>query len=170
MKNKLNNKGFTLIEILAVIVILAVLGLIAIPSVISTINKGKDTSYDIMINNIITGSKSLYEEIEYNGMVLYKYNTTDGQTAETLKINSGVIETNLQTLVSNGFLTGANNNSNSSNKNKKILLDPKTKEDIGNCQIKITKTKDVNGIVKYAITKNDSEPKCPSEYKEVSND
>jgi len=36
-----NNKGFTLIELIAVVVILAVIMLIAVPNVVSTINKNK---------------------------------------------------------------------------------------------------------------------------------
>ena len=169
---KLNNKGFTLVEVLAVVAIIAILGLIAIPSVISTINTGKNTSYKIMISNIITGSQSLYEEIEYNGITLYEYDT-DGVTSTILTINPSTpsISTNLQTLVSNGFLTGTNNDCTAIsciNRNKKILIDPKTKEDIGDCGIIITKTIDGNGIVKYVITKQDTKAKCPSEYKEVS--
>ena len=41
---KLNRKGFTLIELLAVIVILAIVVVVTIPSVISSINKAKESS------------------------------------------------------------------------------------------------------------------------------
>ena len=43
---KLNSKGFTLVELLAVIVIIAILGIIAIPGVMSNINDSRDASYD----------------------------------------------------------------------------------------------------------------------------
>ena len=52
---KLNNKGFTLIEILAAVSIVVILGLIATPSIINTINTSNNANYDILVknNNII---------------------------------------------------------------------------------------------------------------------
>ena len=52
MKRKNNEKAFTLIELLAVIVILAVIALIAVPQVIKILNKARlsaaeDTTYGI---------------------------------------------------------------------------------------------------------------------------
>lgn len=159
---KLNNKGFTLIEILAAIVILALLAGIAIPSVLSSINTSKDTSYNMMVSNIVTASGSLYEEIKYNNSTLYKYEKT-GKTSNKIEITEGSISINLQTLVSNGFLNGSNNDCNDAgctNQNKKVLLDPKSKNDIGDCNIKISK----NGS-KYKVEKNDNNTDCPSVYK-----
>ena len=40
-----NNKGFTLIELIAVVVILAVIMLVAVPNVVSTINKNKKEAF-----------------------------------------------------------------------------------------------------------------------------
>ena len=59
----MNNKGFTLIELLAVIVIISILGGIAAVEVISTINSSKNAAYNIMVNNIVTASKTLYDEV-----------------------------------------------------------------------------------------------------------
>lgn len=174
----LNNKGFTLIEILAVIVIIALLGMIAIPSIFSTIDTGKNSSNRIMISNIVTASQLIYEEIE-NGNKLYQYNK-DGITNNLVAFEKDAtgnkkseIKTNLQTLVSNGFLVGTNNDSTGSNKNKKNLVDPKTKEDIGYCNILIKKENN-SGNVKYTVTNistttDDPNSICPSNYKEVNN-
>ena len=169
---RLGNKGFTLVEVLAVIVIIAVLGGIAIPGVLSSINTSKDASYNIMISNIISASQSLYEEVD-SGIEIYKYTTSNGKTTTKVIIStsgSSNISTNLQTLVSNGFLAGSNNDcsgASCSNKNKKILLDPKSKKDIGSCEIKITKENN-DGKVNYKVEKTGSNTDCPASYeKEV---
>ena len=161
---RINNKGFTLVEVIAVVVIIALLGMIAIPNVISTINKGKDTSYEILVKDINIAAKQLYEEVEYVGVVLKNYNT-EGEFDKII-IDSNSIETNLQTLVSNGFLSGINNpNRGGSNKNYKIITNPRNNEDIGDCSIKITKTIDSNFNTSYEITNlsigNDN---CPNDY------
>ena len=163
---KLNNKGFTLVEVLAVIAIIALLGAIAIPGVLSAINTSKESSYNIMISNIVTSSQSLYEEVSF-GNTIYRYNST-GITSDKVKIESNKITTNLQTLVSNGFLSGAGvedeEGSSESDINSKIL-DPNTKEDIGLCEIVITK-ETINNKTEYTVKPaSNSDEKCPTEYK-----
>ena len=66
---KLNRKGFTLVEVLAVIVIIALLGGIAIPNILSTINNSKNVSEKSMIENIKTATQKLYEEEEFTGNI-----------------------------------------------------------------------------------------------------
>lgn len=170
---KLNNKGFTLVEVLAVIAIIALLGAIAIPGVLSAINTSKESSYNIMISNIVTSSQSLYEEVSF-GNTIYKYDS-NGITSNKVKIESNKITTNLQTLVSNGFLSGAGvedkkdssedeEGSSESGINSKIL-DPNTKEDIGLCEIVITK-ETINNKTGYTVKPaSNSDEKCPTEYK-----
>lgn len=174
---KLNNKGFTLVEVLAVIAIIALLGAIAIPGVLSAINTSKESSYNIMISNIVTSSQSLYEEVSF-GNTIYRYNST-GITSDKVKIESNKITTNLQTLVSNGFLSGAGvedkkdssedeEGSSESGINSKIL-DPNTKEDIGSCEIVITK-ETTNNKTTYTVEPHSAPgssipEKCPTEYR-----
>ncbi len=57
----MNNKGFTLVELLAVIVVLAILIAIAVPSTISISNKLKVNMYCSKIDSIETAAK-LYGE------------------------------------------------------------------------------------------------------------
>ncbi len=160
---RLNNKGFTLVEVLAVVVILTVIGGIAITGVISSINTSKEASYKIMINDIITASQTLYEEINF-GNNIYQYDQ-NGSTKTKITIKNNSISTNLQTLVSNGYLSGEENIEKSgANKNKRIIRNPKTKKDIGTCGIKITWN---NSQEIYIVEKADSNNDCPDKYEKV---
>ena len=105
---KLNNKGFTLMEVLAVIVIIAILGMIADPNVLNSINTSKQASYDILVKDITIAGKQLFEEIYYADTKLYHYDQ-NGKTTNYISINNNEIITSVQTLISNGFLTGSNN-------------------------------------------------------------
>lgn len=160
---KLNNKGFTLIEVLAVVVIIAVLGLIAIPSVLNTISTSIQASYDILVENITIGSKQLFEEIDFIGSTLYHYDLTGRIEDKKIEVFDNKITVNLQTLVSNGFLTGSNNPDKSGgNNNNKIITNPKTAEDIGVCEITITKIVDADFNTSYQINNNStSNTNCP---------
>ena len=50
-------KGFTLVEVVAVIIILAVIGLIALPAINSSIEESRKKSYDSQVEIIIESSK-----------------------------------------------------------------------------------------------------------------
>lgn len=70
MKNK-NNKGFTLIEILAAVVILGIISTIAVPAVYKYVTKTKEFSHE-----------NMYESI-YDAVKNYRLNTGDISTAYT---------------------------------------------------------------------------------------
>lgn len=55
-------KGFTLIEVLAVIVILAIVSLTIFPEVNRIIKNSKQKSYDTQIKNLIEATKKLVEK------------------------------------------------------------------------------------------------------------
>ena len=59
MRKKLNNKGFTLVELLAVIAILMIIMAIAIPNISSAINRTKDKQ-DKATKKIIKSASDLY--------------------------------------------------------------------------------------------------------------
>ena len=153
---KINNKGFTLIEVLAVIALIALIGGIAIPNVLNTINTSKNKSEEMMIENIKTASQQLYEEVEFSSKALYQYDDDGIKTNNEIKIASNKIKINLQTLVSNGFLSGTGKN----NETRK-LLNPGTGENIGSCKITITKVVDSDYNVTYTIS-NNSTNNCPN--------
>lgn len=171
---KIDNKGFTLVEVLAVIVIIAVIGMIAVPNVLTSINRSKEASFDILVDDIKIGGQQMFEEIDNVGSILYHYNNT-GKTInviQKLPVQSDnpnetktQIVVNLQTLVSNGFLVGTNREKdNTSNANSKVLLSPINNEDLGECIITITKTVDKSNNYKTSYSFENSSsgnPNCP---------
>ena len=58
----MNNKGFTLIELIMVITILTMVGLIATPNVIKFIKQNKVDNYNNTIDSIIEASKLYVSE------------------------------------------------------------------------------------------------------------
>ena len=164
---KIDNKGFTLVEVLAVVVIIGILGGLTAKGVLSSINTGKEASYKLMINSIVTASQTLYEELEYGGSKIWSYNYDNNQNisqGDEVKINNTTITTNLQTLVSNGFVRGSSGFTDEDESGNKYLIDPKSKKNIGNCGIKITKETSDNNKIIYKVEKNDTVGECPKNY------
>ncbi|MBR6690146.1 MAG: type II secretion system protein [Bacilli bacterium] len=64
----MKNKGFTLVELLAVIIILAVVIMILAPTVLKTINKSRSEANEISVNNYIKAVEQKYfeENLENN--------------------------------------------------------------------------------------------------------
>src|SRR5574344_1726276 len=58
---KLNKKGFTLVELLAVIVILAIIMVIAVPAVVNQMQKAKKSSFKIYGEKVLNQAMSTYE-------------------------------------------------------------------------------------------------------------
>lgn len=160
---KIDNKGFTLVEVLAVVVIIGILGGLTAKGVLSSINTGKEASYKLMINSIVTASQTLYEELEYGGSTIWEYSYSDNEVKKEedkkVEVNNKIINTNLQTLVSNGFLSGSSGFTDEDESGNKYLIDPKSKKNIGSCEITITKSNDI-----YSVESVDSDPICPNKY------
>ncbi len=163
----MNKKGFTLIELLAVIVIIALIGVLIAPNVINTLESGKESSYKILINNIVTAAKTYYEECEYGDL---SDNTKYGEYA--CQINNNNIDTTLGALANTGILSVKDTNDN-----QKVVKDPRNNNNLTTCPITITKTKteetDENGITSLQITytvepakstTTSSENNCPTKY------
>lgn len=63
---KLNNKGFTLVEVLAAVVILSILIAIMVPSVNNMLNKNKEDNYNNLKNGIINAAKVYMSDNRYD--------------------------------------------------------------------------------------------------------
>lgn len=54
----MKRNGFTLVEVLAVIIILGIIGVIIMPAVTGSINDSKDELYDMQVSNIVEAGKT----------------------------------------------------------------------------------------------------------------
>ena len=144
----MNRKGFTLIELLAVIIVIALISVIAVPSVIEYVNSAKNTSYNLLIQNTISASKTYYEECEYGDL-----SDSSKYGSYACQIKEDTIITTLGALANTGMLSV----NDVASDNKKIVINPKDNTDISSCNIKITKTVDTN----YKVTYNISSKNCP---------
>ena len=70
-------KGFTLVELLAVIVIMAIIILIAIPNVMESLNEAKATNFGNEVTSIKNSAKNQFNMDKGRGKV--KYTTYNGQ-------------------------------------------------------------------------------------------
>ena len=124
---KLNNKGFTLIEVLAVVVILSVLAAIMVPSVNYIINQNKENNYENLKNSIISAAKIYLSDNRYEISI----NKLCSNATEKITITSinGKNLTNsklpIKWLVDSKSLSTNSDGDiiNPSNKNKKLNLD-----------------------------------------------
>lgn len=150
----MNDKGFTLIEVIAVIAIMGLLAIIITPNVIKVLDQGQQKSYDIMINNIVIASKNFYEECKYGDI-----KEDDGSKM----ICEKEVNITLGELVNLGFLTGTNKEVCNDNEciTKKVIINPKNNLDISNCNVTI-KVDNNNGKVIYEVIGNDDNKNCPN--------
>lgn len=63
---KLNNKGFTLVEVLAVVIILGVLTTIMVPTVSYVINQNKKSNYENVEKSILNAAKMYVSDNRYD--------------------------------------------------------------------------------------------------------
>ena len=64
----MNKKGFTLVEILAVLVILSLLLILTVPSIMDALNKGKNKINEINKKQIEDATKIIVDEVIYCNM------------------------------------------------------------------------------------------------------
>jgi len=142
-----DRRGFTLVELIATLVVLALVMSIGSYSIVNLINKSKDENYKILIENINSAANLYYQECRYGDNIV----TCNGSYDSDGKIYtlSGVT---LGTLVTNGFLKG----NGEGDSKLTTLVNPNDNQEISGCEIKITYS---DGKVK--VTPVSSDGSCP---------
>ena len=83
----MNKKGFTLIELIAVVVIMSIIAVIATPNVINMMDTGNNNKYISDASNFISKAKYMYKQEKYKD----KFNTQNsGEATITLGKIAGI--------------------------------------------------------------------------------
>ena len=118
----MNNKGFTLVELLATILVLALVMSIGTFSIIAIINNAKEKNYNLLLSNIKDAAELYYQECKYAD----SNNSAIICNLENVKLGD---------LVNYGYLKG--NSTDKSSRNY-TLVNPINDKPIGNeCSIKV---------------------------------
>lgn len=144
---KIDNKGFTLIELIITIVVLAILLSITGVAISNIFNKTKDKNYSLLINDINSAAEMYYQECNY-------MNPYENQNQYCKKDDDGNYVIQLSTLVELGFLS-------SSDSSSLTLKNPKDENDISDCQISIKAGEGIVTVSAYTDNNNES---CPTSY------
>ena len=70
----MNKKGYTLVELLAVVAIMAIILLIAIPNVLEGLNESRMNNFGNEVNTLYSTAKSQFNLEKGRGIVKYTYN------------------------------------------------------------------------------------------------
>ena len=62
----MNSKGFSLIELVVVVAILALIAITIVPNVLGLINNNKEKEYNNLVNNIKSAAKNYISDYRYN--------------------------------------------------------------------------------------------------------
>ena len=124
---RLNNRGFTLIEVLAVIVILSILMAIMVPNVGKILEKNKKDNYADLEKSIISAAKIYVSDNRYEIQVDLDSCTTSSQFVNVTSIGGNLLDSSklsIDTLVDAGNLKTNSSGEvvNPMNKNQKLQL------------------------------------------------
>ena len=145
----MNNKGFTLVELIITIVLLSVVLSIGAYSIISIVKDSKKSNYETVIKSIKSAVETYAIECKYNDSEDDIIDCSDNQVT-------------LGELVRYGYLTGNSKYENKENANDPrngtyIIVNPKDNVTIDNCTISFN-----NNNGKITITAVNPTGSCPS--------
>lgn len=145
----MDNKGFTLVELLVTIIVLTLIMSIGTYSITQVMKNAKKKDYELLITNIKSGVELYYQECKY---------AYSGLITCPQAVSSGGIDyynVLLGDLVKYGFLKGNSTNSSGGY----ALVNPNDNENIENCKIKYS-YKDG----KVSVIAVDATGSCPTGY------
>ena len=138
----MNKKGFTLIELIAVIVMISLIMVIVVPTILDIVSESKETSYNTLVKNIVISSEMYYEECEYGDL---SSTTKYGSYACSIDTSTSTITIPLSSLANTGFLK-VSDTKEVAGKEVKVVLNPRNNIDMSDCKIKIAKVKKTNNF------------------------
>ena len=147
----MNNRGFTLVELLATLVILGLVVSIGSVTIITIMNNVKQKNYQLLKANITSAAETFYEECEYaddSNPSLYQF-CTDSLVNNTYIVTLG-------NLMAMGYIKG-----NSKEGSAYGLINPVNNGDIGPCLINVTYDTASGRII---VTPNGVGDSCPDSY------
>lgn len=118
----MNNRGFTLVEVIAIIVILIAIFLVSFPTIKNMVNVDEEKKYDNMVTDLCAAGKT------------YMYSNMD--KFPTLSTIGSVIEININTLIKYGNVS-------------KTLVNPKSELGVKNDKLQYTVLGDFTLECKY---------------------
>ena len=148
----MNNKGFTLVELLATILVLALVMSIGTFSVLAILKNAKEKNYNLLLNNIKDASELYYQECKY-------------ANSNNSGITCNLTKTKLGDLVKYGYLKGNSTvkvSNNIKEKDKYTLVNPINDQNIENCYISVEYIS--NKIVVTAAANSNSNCPTSNEY------
>ncbi len=152
-----NNKGFTLVELLGTIIILALVVSIAGFSITGILNSSKEKNYNLLIGNIKDAAELYYQECRFAN----NNKTVNGVKCNIVTINNEkYYQVSLGSLITYGYLSG--NGKTSDKENVKLVNPKKTSDEISGCEINIKF--DTNSKKVVVTPKDGSDEICPKKY------
>lgn len=123
---RLGNKGFTLIELIATLVVLSIVMGIGAYSVTSLITNAKEKDYELLVKEIKNAVELYYQECKYSdnsNIVCPVASEFNGHDSYSITLNH---------LVNYGFLKTNAKDDNGNN----ILVNPNDNKDISDCEFR----------------------------------
>jgi len=124
---KIDNKGFTLVELIATIVLLSLVMGIGAFAITKIINNAKEKDYQLLIENINNAVELYYQECKF---------APNKNIVCPDKEGDGYFITTLGDLVNNGYLKGNSKITEGTDKDKMTIVNPNNDENISGCSIK----------------------------------
>jgi prepilin-type N-terminal cleavage/methylation domain-containing protein len=108
MKN--NNKGFTLIELILVTIILGILSAVAVPRIMGTVNRAEEAAEDQVISTLLANAEAYaMEEFMDTGRKAYPENPFTGAEVDGYVGNNNSAASSGDWSFENGYITHVRN-------------------------------------------------------------